>query len=457
MYFDYSELVGIKGEEVLKTCVSLEKFNINTDSRTVSSKNIFLALSGQLFDGHDYVMQAIEKGCKGFIINKSQKELISNIKDKVDFLLVSENTLLTYLKIAKYFKEKINPKIIAITGSSGKTTTKELMYSVISQKFKTHKTKLNHNNEVGLCQTFLNMPVDTECCVVEMGMRGLGEIELLSQFASPDIAIITNIGTAHIGRLGSKDNIAKAKTEITSYLKNDGILIAHDCECLKNNLNWNGNSVFYETKNNESVKIVSMTPDGSVFTYKNNTYELNVSGEYNILNSLAAIEAGLYLGLNPDEINNGLKSYSPIENRWDVFNHESGAIVINDSYNANPESVKASIEAVCSTYENKKINILLGDMGELGEHEEVLHQEIGSFLAELNINSFLTLGDLIKISANEFNAKNNNDVKQISFNEAIVVVEYLKQNLTENDVILLKASRFMKFDEIANQLKKSGA
>ncbi|MEI7474319.1 MAG: UDP-N-acetylmuramoyl-tripeptide--D-alanyl-D-alanine ligase [bacterium] len=452
MYFDYSEIALATGEEVLITSNSQERFNINTDSRTVSKDNVFLALSGQSFDGHNFVFSAIDKGCKGFIIDKTKTELISQIKDKVDFILISENTLITYLKIARYFRNKVAPKVIAITGSSGKTTTKEIIYSVVSQKFKSHKTKLNHNNEIGLCQTLLNMPVETECCVVEMGMRGLGEIQLLSEFAVPDVAVITNVGTAHIGRLGSEDNIAVAKAEITNYLSKDGVLIAHDSELLKKNLKWQAQSVFYDIKNN-NTEILSATPEGSVFMYKNNTYELKVSGEYNILNSLSAIETGLYLGMTPDEINEGLKSYQPIENRWEVFNHKSGATIINDSYNANPESVKASIEAICTTYKNKKINVLLGDMGELGEHEHSLHKEVGAFASTMNLKSFLTLGELTKISAEEFNAKKINEIQQISFNEHAEVVEYLKLNLTDNDVLLLKASRFMKFDEIANQLR----
>lgn len=454
MFFNTNDIVTATKNDILKNNFSNELFSISTDSRNISSENIFLALNGQNFDGHNFVSDVLDKGCKAFILNKNNTEAIEIVKDIADFILLSDDTLITYLKIASFYRQKINPKIIAITGSSGKTTTKEIVFSVISQKFKTHKTKLNHNNEIGLCQTLLNMPEDTECCVIEMGMRGIGEIELLSKYATPDIAIITNVGTAHIGRLGSIENIAKAKAEITSYLKEDGILIAHDSELLKQILKWQGNSYYYDIKTNNNLTIIEQTPENSIFEYKDNIYNLNVSGDYNILNSLSAIETGFYLGITAEDIKNGLEKYKPIENRWDIITHKSGAIIINDSYNSNPESVKASIEAITSTYKGRNIMALIGDMGELGEFEEKYHREIGEYIAKTNVNKLLTIGKLTNFTLEEFNAKKINEKQQISFNENAEVVKYLEKNLRTNDVLLLKASRFMKFDEIAAQLRQ---
>lgn len=226
MKFNEKEIQTACGAEVLKGLGCEDKFVISTDTRTIKEGEIYLPLKGETFDGEKFIEQALEKGAAGYFTTSGEVFENSKVVFKV------ENTLTAYLRLARYLRRKINPKTVAITGSSGKTTTKEMVYSVLSQKFKTHKTFSNHNNEIGLCQTVLGMPDDTEALIVEMGMRGLGEIELLSKFAEPDFAIITNAGSAHIGRLGSLDNIAKAKSEIVSHLNPDGALIANENERL---------------------------------------------------------------------------------------------------------------------------------------------------------------------------------------------------------------------------------
>ena len=193
--------------------------NISTDTRTIKKGDFYLPLKGASFDGEKFIQQAIEKGAVGSFCTKEN--------DVKAFQLKVPDTLNAYLQLANYRRKNFNPIVVAITGSSGKTTTKELVASVLSEKYKTFKTPLNHNNEIGFCQTIFEAPDDTEVLVLEMGMRGLGEIELLSKYAEPDISIISNVGTAHIGRLGSRENIAKAKCEIVSH-KRGNIFIAHD-------------------------------------------------------------------------------------------------------------------------------------------------------------------------------------------------------------------------------------
>ena len=228
MDFSVKQLADITGAEILKNEVDeTSMFEISTDTRTIGKKNVFLPIIGERFDGHDFIEKALEKGATGYF---TQKDIIES---GAKFVLKVKDTLIAYLQAANFYKKTVNPKTVAITGSAGKTTTKEMAYSVFSQKYKTHKSELNHNNEIGLAQTLLSMPKDTEVLVVEMGMRGLGEIELLSKYAEPDIAIISNVGSAHIGRLGSKENIAKAKFEITKYLSPKGILIANKNEYLE--------------------------------------------------------------------------------------------------------------------------------------------------------------------------------------------------------------------------------
>ena len=386
MMFSRDELIEITGAIVLKDEVSPEStFAISTDTRTIKNADIYLPLKGASFDGENFIDKALEAGADAYFTTKDI--ICGNAK----LVLKVENTLNAYLKLAQYYRQKLNPTTVGITGSSGKTTTKEIVYSVLKEKFKTHKTFSNHNNEIGFCQTVLSMPTDTEALIVEMGMRGLGEIELISTHLNPDYAIITNSGTAHVGRLGSLDNIAIAKCEITKGLKHNGTFIALDQEIIKKHVQFNGEKIYYTLKD---VDILEKAQSYSKFKYKNEIYELNVDGDYNIENSLSAIELGLKLGMTTDEIRKGLASYQPIEKRWEV-EEIKGLKFINDSYNANPDSMKASVKAFVETYKNPVV--VLGDMGELGENEIKYHREVGEFLSTLNKDvKYLTVGNLAK-------------------------------------------------------------
>ena len=232
--FKTEELIKVTGAKILYSSGENLDFKISTDTRTIGNGDFYLPLKGANFDGENFCQDAIEKGAIGCFITRG------DYPQNAKIILKVKDTLETYLKLANFYRKKFNPKVVMITGSSGKTTTKELVYSVLSQKFKTVKTLSNHNNEIGLCQTIFSCPADTEVLVLEAGMRGAGEIELLSKYAEPDYAIITNAGSAHIGRLGSLDNIAKAKCEITKYLNPRGALIATDSDRLRKFNNCDG-------------------------------------------------------------------------------------------------------------------------------------------------------------------------------------------------------------------------
>ena len=416
--------------------VTLEEIGnhrISTDTRTIESGDFYLPLKGANFDGEKFISQAVEKGAIGFLTTGDEK-IDGTISIKVP------DTKTAYLELAYQRRLKINPKVILITGSSGKTTTKELVYSVISQKYKTFKTPLNHNNEIGFCQTIFEMPDDTEVLVLEAGMRGLGEIELISKYAIPDITIISNVGTAHIGRLGSRDNIAIAKCEIVKYQKNNGLFIGHDDKLIHKYLHFDGQKIFYSINNTE---IVERKIGYSKFNYKNSEYLLNIEGDYNIENSIAAIEAGLALNISPNEIRKGLEEYKPIEKRWEI-EHVGKFDIINDSYNANPESMKATLKTIFDLYPDALI--VLGDMGELGENEKIYHQEVGDFIQKNahSTNKFITVGDLAK----EIYSKNN-----FSNNES--AARYIIETYKEGATVFFKASRSMKFEEIINYIKEN--
>ena len=439
MSFTIREVIENTDGILLKGDIALNSvFDISTDTRKLKENDCYLPLRGENYDGHSFIDNAIKQGAKGYFTQDKTK-----INENADFIIYVENTLVAYLKLAKYLRHKINPKVAAITGSSGKTTVKEMLYSVMKTTFKTHKTVLNHNNEIGLCETMFQMPADTEFLVLEMGMRNLGEIELLSNYAEPDIGIITNVGTAHVELLGTVKNIAIAKCEIASHLNKNGLFVAPNCERIKETVKFDGKKVF--TESGENIKIEK---GKTTFKYKNEEYELFLEGEHNVQNAILVIEAALYAGVSVENIKLGLRNFRPIEKRWEI-SEIKGLNFINDSYNANPESMKAAIKTFLSV--NKPpVALVLGDMGELGKDSIMYHKEIGQFLSSYYKEGIevLTVGELAKfiLKASNFegyNFKNNEEC-----------AKYIVQNIKKGTTILLKASRFMKFEEIMEMVKK---
>ena len=441
MMFKLDEIIEASGAELVKNTSESDDFKISTDTRKINKGELYLPLKGASFDGENFLAQAVEKGAEGCFITKD------DYPEDAKIVLKVKDTLAAYLSLARFLRRKYNPETIAITGSSGKTTTKEIVYSVLSKKFKTHKTFSNHNNEIGFFYILMNMPEDCEVLIVEMGMRGPGEIELLSKFAEPDFAVITNVGTAHLGRLGSLDNIAKAKCEIVKYLKKDGTFIAQNNERIRKFVQFDGEKIYYSLND---VEIHERKPSYSKFLYNALKYELNVEGDYNVENSLAAINLGLKLGMSYDEIRSGLASYRPIEKRWEMQNVR-GYKIINDSYNANPDSMKAAVSTFLRHYENPVV--VLGDMGELGGMEDELHKSVGDYLAGLDYGKgakYLTVGKLAGEIGEELENKGL-FVKNFENNEQ--VSNYIIDSIDAGATIFLKASRNMKFEEIIDQLK----
>ncbi len=413
-------------------------FKISTDTRKLEKNDVYLPLRGENFDGHNFIDKAVETGALGYFTQDKFK-----INQNANFVIYVPNSLIAYLELAKYLRNKINPKVIAITGSCGKTTTKEMLYSVFSTQFKTHKTYLNHNNEIGLCETMFLMPKDTEVLILEMGMRNLGEIELLSTYSNPDIGIISNVGSAHVERLGTLKNIAIAKCEIAKNLKKDGLFIGVDCPQIKENLEYSGKKIY---TNIADAKNIDIAIDLTKFDYKNESYEISQTGEYNISNAMLVIEAALSLGVKTENIKKGLLSYKPIEKRWEKTQINSWTL-INDSYNANPESMLAVLKTFLSVYKSP-ITVVLGDMLELGKDEIMYHKQIGEFLSKYADVKLLTVGTLSQHIAK------SSTLKSVHFENNEQCAKYIVENTQENSTILLKASRSMKFEQIIEKIKE---
>lgn len=437
MKFNIEEIIEVTEAKILHKTNTDGTFEISTDTRKLTGGEIYLTLRGENYDGHNFIEKALAAGASGYFTEQEYK-----VNEEANFVLYVENTLLAYLKLARYIREKINPKVVAITGSSGKTTTKEMLACVFETTFKTHKSILNHNNEIGLCETMFSMPPDTEILVIEMGMRNLGEIQLLTSYSLPDAAMITNIGSAHVEKLGNLKNIAIAKCEIASNLRPDGLFVGQESAVLKENLKYEGKKILTSINDCKNIKIEI---GKSLFDYKGETYELAIEGEHNIENALNVIEMAKYAGVSTENIKKGLLNYKPIEKRWEIT--KIGDLTfINDSYNANPESMIAVLKTFLSVYK-KPVALVLGDMKELGKNEIAYHKKIGEFLSSYKDVTLLTVGELAKFieRACALNSKH--------FDSKDECAKYIKNTLEAGTTILLKASRSMKFEEIIEMVK----
>lgn len=414
------------------------------DSRKITKGVTYVAIKGDNFDGNDFYKGAIENGAIACIMSKEPDEKIGNI-------ILVDDTIKAIQEIAAYKRSKYNIPVVAVTGSVGKTSTKDLVASVMSRKYNVLKTEGNLNNNIGLPFTLLRLK-DENAVVIEMGMNHLGEISLLTKIAKPTLAVITNIGTAHIGNLGSRENILKAKLEILEGLEGDSVVVNADNDLLgkwaeENNKNYN--IITYGINNKRSkYKAQDIQFFAQKSTYKLDGYDVTmpVGGEHFVLNSLCGIAVGRYFDIPMGEIINGIQNFELTKKRMEINISKSGATIINDSYNANYDSMKAAIEYLKNLTGKRKIAVL-GDMLELGEYSEELHRKVGDCIEGIDI--LYTVGDLSRYIAE--NAKISNVIRCKTNEEAILKI---KETMSPNDVILIKASNSMKFSEIAEALKE---
>lgn len=434
--------------------------NFSKDTRKISKGDVYIGIKGEKFDGSCFWEEALKKGASVVIVEnisftQDNKELW---KDRT--IIKVKNTLQALYEIASYKRSLYNISVIAITGSVGKTSTKDIIASVVSQKYKTLKTEANFNNNIGLPFTILKLK-DHQALVLEMGMNHLGEIHLLTSIAKPNICVITNIGTSHIGNLGSRENILKAKLEILDGCKNPTIIINNDNDLL--------HSWYENEKYNKNIKTfgineisdynsnnIKMETQSSKFTCKinNEKVEINVpvGGEHFILNSLCAIAVGNELGIENEKIKKGIGQFELTKKRMDIIELKNGIKIINDSYNASFESMKASIKYLSTFVKNRKIAVL-GDMLELGEFAKELHENVGKEIYNNKIDILICSGDSARYIAKQ--AENEGMSKDTIYflKDKKQILQKINKLMNPNDVILFKASNGMKFFDIVDELK----
>ena len=360
----------------------------------------------------------------------------------------------------KIQKEKYNLKVVGVTGSVGKTSTKDIIANVLSKKYKVLKTEGNNNNHIGLPLTILRIQ-DEEIAVIEMGMNHLGEISYLTKIAKPDIAVITNIGTSHIGNLGSRENILKAKLEILEGMDKKKIVINNDNDLLNKWYLENKNNIEIHTfgiKNESEFKAknIKLKENSSEFICENKNEKINievpVGGEHFILNALCGLTVGKLLNLNNQEIKNGIKDFKLTAKRMEINHLKNNITIINDSYNASYESMKASISNLKNMNGERKIAVL-GDMFELGDFSEKLHKEVGTEIYKNKIDKLYLIGNYSKFIGEEAEKEGYKKENIFYFENKDELFNNLKNNLKSGDVILIKASNGMKLFEIAEKLK----
>ena len=442
------------GGKLLFGEIDLVLDNFCTDSRVVKKDDVFVCIKGDNFDGNNFYLDVVEKGAKCIIISR----MIDGVDcSKVTTILV-EDTVKCLQDLAMYKRSLYNIPVVAVTGSVGKTSTKDIIYSILSTKYKTLKTSGNFNNHIGVPLTILGLH-DHEAMVIEMGMNHLGEISLLSNIVKPTIGVITNVGTAHIGNLGSRENILKAKLEILDGMIGNDIVINYDNDMLYKGVKLipNGFNIHTVSIENDSLyRAININRD--VFSSKFDIFQtdkdivVNVGGDAFIYNSLIAYSVGNILNIGNSDIKKGINNFKLSSHRLEKIINTKGVIIIDDTYNANFDSMKGSIELVGMVKDKRKI-LILGDMLELGDYSVKLHSDLGDVVFNSNVDVLITVGNLSKnISKRALELGFNGEVYNF-FDESKVSKELL-DSFNNNDIILLKGSHGMNLINIVNRLCK---
>lgn len=419
----------------------------STDTRTIRKGEIYVALIGENLDGHRFIKSAFEKGAAACIV--SDKKVVN---DKNSFILV-DDTLKALQDLAKNVRKENNVPVVAITGSVGKTSTRDLIGSVVSSHFNTMKTKGNLNNEIGLPLTLLKYKKE-EAMVLEMGMNHMREIALLADIARPNIGVITNVGTAHIGNLGSRENILKAKLEIAEqFTEKDTLIINIDNNLLHNF--YKDNNVKYKIKTFAINRDADFKAENVVLNERNSSFDcnghhfvINVPGEHFVLNALSAIAVGDTMGIPYDKIQNAISNFALTENRMDFIKLDKIEI-IDGSYNANLDSMISSLK-VLGKQKKRKVAIL-ADMLELGKYSKELHHKVGEAVVENNVDLLICIGHEAKeIYEGAAECKN----KIWSLNNKLAIDDLLRE-IHEGNIVLVKGSMLMNLKEIVAYLKNN--
>jgi len=430
---------AVQGEVLTENEVTVT--GVEFDTRKISNGDLFVPLKGK-HDGHDFVSKAIENGAAATLWSNDP----ATAPEGIAVILVND-TLAAFQALASYYLLEEHPDVIAITGSNGKTTTKDMTESVLSQKYRTYKTQGNYNNDIGLPYTILHMPEGTEKLILEMGMDHANEISVLSELAEPDVAAITIIGEAHIENLGSREKIADAKMEITTGLAPDGLLvIPADEPLLADRIRSLSQTIetFGIQQGDISATILNENKGATVFSVDDSGYQIPLPGSYNVQNALIALAIGRWYGLDNEEIFQGLAYVQVTQNRTQWLKAKNGADILSDVYNANPTAMALVLDTFAKLPTEGRRIAVLADMLELGEESSALHANMINHISEQDFQEIFLYGEEMKaLKIALADRYQNLKVHYFAKDEKAQLVEAVKESLQAEDSIVLKGSNGM--------------
>lgn len=430
--------------------------SVSIDSRKIGKNCLFIAIKGERFDGHDFIHDVIKKKVSAVMINKDQLKRFANLE--ISFITVKD-TKKSLGDVASVWRDKLNAKIIGITGSAGKTTTKEILASLLSVKYNVHKTAANNNNHIGVPITLLSTKAKHQVAVIEHGTNHFGEIKYTANISKPDFAVITNIGHSHLEFLIDRKGVLKEKAALLKvtaklgglvFINNDDDLLSKYGKVFKRKITFGFNDQSDYRGKIENIDKSGRSTIEISYHKKNFRAKLPIAGEQNARNFLATFAIAKELKLSDKQILKGLKKIKAASKRLEIKKINE-TIIINDSYNANPDSMKASLSLLSKIKPSYKKIAVLGDMFELGSQSKKLHQEIGSFINELKIDEVYTVG---KLSENIYKSLNGRVPVKKHFKEKPFLLKTIKKSDFKRSVILIKGSRGMKMEEIFSALEE---
>ena len=423
---------------------------VSTDSRSIPNRALFVPLVGERFDGHDYLDAALERGAAGCLTAKKPAALL---KDK--FYIQVSDTLEALKALAAWYRAKFDIPMVQVTGSAGKTTTKEMIAAVLSQRFSTLKTQANFNNAIGTPLTLLNLSPDHQAAVIETGMNHFGEIRYLGEMVRPTVAVITNVGDAHIENLGgTRQGILQAKCEIFENLQPGGLAVLNGDDELLSGLTLPFETVLCGRHERCGVRVTNVAEHGiegvtCTVTTKRDVYEVSIPspGAYMIYPAAMAIAIGEHLGLTKAELLSGIAAYRPVGSRMHLVRCGGGRIIIDDCYNANPQAMAEALRILAQTEHPRRMAVL-GDMGELGDLTEQAHRDMGALTRTLGLDTVVAVGPKAKAIQDA-----NPDV--LWFPTVAEALSAIRAAFTAGTAVLVKASHAMHFTDIVKDLEST--
>lgn len=431
--------------------------NICIDSRKAGEKDLFFALIGENHDAHKFIPMAAEAGCRNFVVSDRGFAEGLDIFGKINVVLVKDTTK-ALQSLAAYYLSTFNIKKIGVTGSTGKTTTKDMLYYICSEKYKTARNVGNFNNEIGLPLTVLGFEEGIEVGILEMGMSSFGEIHLLADIVRPDIGVITNIGVSHIENLGSREGILKAKLEITDFFGQDNVLVINELNDMLTKENTKGGYRLVTAGDNGKSDfiisdIVDRGEEGIGFTVEHQLatqrFELGIPGRHNAVNGTLAVAAAMELGITMEEAARGLAKMELTDKRLNIKG-KAGIKVIDDTYNASPDSMKAGVDVLMASKGIRKVAIL-ADMLEMGKNSPDYHREVGEYAGEAGVNLLIAVGEQAKYIA-EGAKKRLDEANVLYYEKREKLEEDIKNILKLGDIVLVKGSRGMAMDQVVKKI-----